>query len=164
MTKSRRIDYRNVEAQPGRLGTRRVVALASGVVVVAAVAFVVESLRRSVAQLGSAASGFTVEVRGVLPPPSYEPPAATPTLASPTSTSPAIPASSELETVVEVPADEGPAEIDGSLAAPSPDPISGAEFARLLASGALGDADADPEAAAELRRALEAAEALATHP
>lgn len=39
----------------------------------------------------------------------------------------------------------------------SPGPLTGAEFAELLESGALGDVGADADAAAELRRALEAA-------
>jgi hypothetical protein len=86
----------------------------------------------------------------------------TPKRAASTSAPTAIPPASGLETVVEIPADEDSAEIDGSSAATAAGPISGTEFADLLESGAFGDAAQDPEAAAELRRALEAAEALGT--
>jgi hypothetical protein len=38
-----------------------------------------------------------------------------------------------------------------------PGPLTGAEFAELVESGALGDVGADAEAVAEMRRALDAA-------
>jgi hypothetical protein len=62
MTKSRQLHDRNVEARATRMTARRIAALASVAVVVAAAAFVVDSLRRSVAQLASTTTAFSVRV------------------------------------------------------------------------------------------------------
>jgi hypothetical protein len=74
MTKPRRLDDRNVETRKARLTPRRVVASLALAATVAAMAFVLDSLRQSVAQLGAAAANVTMHGIEVAPAPSIEPP------------------------------------------------------------------------------------------
>jgi hypothetical protein len=149
MTRSRHIDDRIVEARRSTwLAPRRVVACAAIGVTIAAGAFVVDSLRRSAAQLGAAIPAAVQQDAPATP--------VTPTsVARPVSARaeprmPPIEAAVPSEPVVSF-------ESEPSEQFAPPGPLTGAEFAELVESGALGDVGADAEAIAEMRRALDAA-------
>lgn len=159
MTTSRQLDDRNIERRRARLGPRRAVALTLVAVALAATAFVLDSLRRSVAQLGAAVPVAVQRDVQAAPQPSNELSEPHPARAA----RPAPPLEAAAATEPESPVELEPSEsiepietFEPEQLAP-PGPLTGAEFAELVESGALGDVGADAEAVAELRRALDAA-------
>jgi hypothetical protein len=144
MTRSRQLDDRIVETRRRWLAPRRVVACAAIGATIAAGAFIADSLRRSVAQLGAA-----------IPVAAQEDAPTTTSVAPPVSPR-AVPSLPPVEAAVP---SEPPVSFESEPVeqfAP-PGPLTGAEFAELVESGALGDVGADAEAVAEMRRALDAA-------
>lgn len=147
MTRSRQLDDRIVEARRAWLAPRRVVAGAVLGVTIAAGAFIVDSLRRSVAQLGAAipvaAQQDAPTMTSVAPPVSSRAATRMPPIEAAVPSEPVVSLESE------------PSEAFEEFAPPGP--LTGAEFAELVESGALGDVGADAEAVAQMRRALDAA-------
>jgi hypothetical protein len=148
MTKSLRLDDRkNIEARRAWRVPRRIVASLAVAATVAAVAFVVDSLRQSVVQLGAVAANVTIEEVGVAPA-SIEPREPTPLDTS---------APSERKMAAELDIEPEPGEPDDWPLPIASGPPSADAFAQLVEAGVLRDVGTDPEAAADLRRALEAA-------
>jgi hypothetical protein len=148
MTKPRRLDDRNVETRKARLAPRRILASLALAATVAAIAFVLDSLRQSVAQLGAAAANVTLQAIEVAPAPSIEP-----RLPAPLDT----PEPNQLTSAAEIAVEPGLGEPAESLPPFRSGPPSADEFAQLVEAGVLRDVETDPEAAADLRGVLEAA-------
>jgi hypothetical protein len=156
MTRSRQLDDRNIETRRALFAPRRVVACAVIALTIAAGVVVVDSLRRSVAQLGAAVSVAA----------QHDAATTTSAAAPPVVSSRTAPRSPPIEALPNEQAAAVESEpIDSSaenetlelqeFAAPGP--LTGAGFAALVESGALGDVGVDAEAIAEMRRALDAA-------